>query len=48
MYQYIASFVSQYSDILDNTVQCVLADFTDEQNLFPKLYLLEILIVVEP
>jgi len=25
--QYIASFVSQYSDILHDTVQCVLADF---------------------
>jgi len=36
VYRYIASFVSQYSDMLDDTVQCVLAVFTDEQNFFPK------------
>ena len=27
VYQYIAAFVSQYSDILYDTVKCELADF---------------------
>jgi len=39
MYQHnIAFFVSWYSDILDDTVQCVLADFYGWTESFPKLY----------
>ena len=37
VYRCIATFVSRYSDILYDTVKCELADFTDKQNLFPKL-----------
>ena len=39
VYRYIVAFVSRYTDILYDTVKCELADFTDEQNFFPKLQL---------
>ena len=37
--KFIAAFVSQYSDILYDTVKCELADFYRQIEFFPKLQL---------